>query len=67
MWRKVQGVLKLDLDWQIAQTNNFKLLTGFSESLQEQSTAAVSYDAGVEITDLYSIRTLYEKCDLCRM
>lgn len=54
MWRKVQGVLKLDTDWQIAETNNYKLLMELLKSMQEQSlTAAVSYDAGVGKSQTY--------------
>lgn len=54
MWRKVQGVLKLDMDWQIAKTNNYQLLTELLKSMQEQSlTAAVSYNAGVGKSQTY--------------
>lgn len=54
MWRKVQNVLKLDTDWEIAKTNNYKLLTELLKSMQEQSlTAAVSYDAGVGKSQTY--------------
>lgn len=54
MWRKVQNVLKLDTDWYIAETNNYKLLTELLKSMQEQSlTAAVSYDAGVGKSQTY--------------
>lgn len=54
MWRKVQGVLKLDTDWCIAKTNNYKLLMELLKSMQEQSlTAAVSYNAGVGKSQTY--------------
>lgn len=54
MWRKVQGVLKLDTDWQIAPTNNYNLLMELLGSLQDRSlTAAVSYDAGVGKSQTY--------------
>lgn len=54
MWRKVQGVLKLDTDWNIAPTNNYNLLMELLKNLQKNSlTAAVSYNAGVGKSQTY--------------
>ena len=62
MWRKVQGGLKLDMDWQIAPTNNYNLLIELLMSLQNESlTAAVSYDAGVGKSQTYIQYERYNK------
>ncbi|WP_377084710.1 AAA family ATPase [Riemerella anatipestifer] len=54
MWRKVQATLKIDLNWNTAETSNFRLLTELLKKAQEtQLTAAISYDAGIGKSEAY--------------
>lgn len=56
MWRKIQAVLKLDMNWKTAETTNFKLLQELLSKCQEtQLTVAVSYDAGVGKSEAYKV------------
>ncbi|SDE73330.1 AAA family ATPase [Riemerella columbipharyngis] len=54
MWRKVQASLRIDTNWNTAETSNFKLLTELLSKAQEtQLTAAISYDAGIGKSEAY--------------
>ncbi|HAT3998588.1 TPA: ATP-binding protein [Elizabethkingia anophelis] len=59
MWRRVQAILKIDLNWKTAEITNFVQLTQLLESCQyQQLTIAVSDNAGIGKTETY---THYER------
>lgn len=54
MWRKVQATLKIDINWKIAETTNYRLIMELlTKAQQNQLTAAISYDAGIGKSEAY--------------
>ncbi|MBK5213405.1 MAG: AAA family ATPase [Flavobacteriaceae bacterium] len=59
MWRRVQTNLRIDFDWNHAETTNFKILHGLCKTAQQNSLSiAISEDAGRGKSQTY---TFYER------
>ncbi|MEI7488344.1 MAG: ATP-binding protein [Chryseobacterium sp.] len=54
MWRKVQAILRIDFDWNIAPTFNYIEITKLLEkSKKEKLTVGISYNAGAGKSQAY--------------
>lgn len=54
MWRKVQAILRIDFDWNIAETFNYtEIITLLEKSKKEKLTVGISYDAGAGKSQAY--------------
>ncbi|BFO64089.1 AAA family ATPase [Chryseobacterium sp. KCF3-3] len=54
MWRKVQNILNIDFDWNIAETTNYVNVTELLAKVQQKNlTVGISYDAGVGKSQAY--------------
>lgn len=62
MWRRVQATLKLDLNWNTAETTNFIQLTELLREIQRRSLiVGVSHDAGAGKSEAYVNYERYNK------
>lgn len=62
MWRKVENTLRIDIEWNTAETANFVALTELLETAQaDQLTVGISYDAGVGKSHSYKEYERYKK------
>lgn len=69
MWRKVQTILKIDLEWITAETSNFRLLHELLHTAKKDSlSVGISYDAGVGKShaytefEKYNTNVIYVEC-----
>jgi len=62
MWRKVQTILRIDFDWNTAETSNYTNITELLvKAQQEKLTVGISYDAGVGKSHAYTDYERYNK------
>ncbi len=70
MWRRVQTILNIDFDWNVAQTTNYVNVTDLLGHVQKNNlTVGISYDAGVGKSqayidyDRYNKNVIYVECN----
>ena len=61
MWRKVENTLRIDIEWNTAETANFVALTELLKPPSDQLTVGISYDAGVGKSHSYKEYERYKR------
>jgi DNA transposition AAA+ family ATPase len=62
MWRRVQAVLRIDFDWNVAEITNYvNLLQLLTNAQREKLTVGISYNAGAGKSQSYTDYEKYNK------